>query len=72
MKLDGTLQMQGDLVMNNKRIIKLPEPQLAVEPVTKQFLTLTNSIFYNEFLDLQGNSKMRENIKMNDNRNWIN
>ena len=68
LKLDGTSLMQGDLVMNNNRILKLPEPQLADKPVTKQFLTLTNSIFYNEFLDLQGNSKMRGNIKMNDNR----
>ena len=68
LKLDGTSQMQGDLQMNNRRIIKLPEPQLADEPVTKTFLTLTNSLFYNEFLDLQGNSKMRGNIQMNDNR----
>ena len=55
LKLDGTSQMQGDLVMNNNRILNLPEPQFADEPVTKTFLTLTNSIFYNEFLDLQGN-----------------
>ena len=68
LKLDGTSLMQGDLVMNNNRIIKLPEPQLADEPVPKKFLTITNSIFYNEFLDLQANSKMRGNIKMNDNR----
>ena len=68
LKLDGSDQMQGDLVMNNNRIIKLPDPQLADEPVTKKCLTLTNSIFYDIFLDLQGNSKMRGNIKMNDNR----
>ena len=68
LKLDGSEQMEGNLQMNNNRIIKLPEPQLDDEPVTKKFLTLTNSIFYNEFLDLQGNSKMRGNIKMNDNR----
>ena len=72
LKLDGTSQMQGDLVMNNRRIIELPEPQLADEPSTKKFLTLTNSVFYNEFLDLQGNSKMRGNIKMNDNRGLTN
>ena len=60
--------MQGNLQMNNNRTIKLPEPQLDDEPVTKNFLTLTNSIFYNEFLDLQGNSKMRGNLQMNDNR----
>ena len=68
LKLDGTSQMQGDLVVNNNRIMKLPEPQFADEPVTKKYLKLTNSIFYNIFLDLQGNSKMRGNIKMNDNR----
>ena len=71
MKLDGTSQMQGNLQMNNRRMLKLPEPQFADEPVTKKYLRLTNSIFYNEFLDLQGNSKMRgniKNIKMNDNR----
>ena len=68
LKLDGTTLMQGDLNMNNKRIIKLPDPQLAGEPVTRKFLTLTNSLFYNEFLDLNGNSKLRGNIQMNDNR----
>ena len=59
LKIDGTTLMQGELNMNNKRIIKLPDPQLADEPVTKKFLTITNSLFYNEFLDLDGNSKMR-------------
>ena len=54
--------------MNNNRITRLPEPQLADEPATKRYLTITNTFFYNEFLDLQGNSKMRGNIKMNDNR----
>ena len=38
LKLDGSDQMQGDLVMNNNRILKLPEPQLADEPVTKDIL----------------------------------
>ena len=68
LKLDGTSLMQGDLVINNNRIIKLPKPRLDDEPVTKKYLTLTNSIFYNIFLDLEGNSKMRGNIKMNDKR----
>ena len=67
-KLDGTSLVQGDLNINNKRIKKLPDPQLDDEPVTKKFLTLTNSIFYNEFLGLQGNSKMRGNLQMSDNR----
>ena len=68
LKLDGTSQMQGGLNMNNKRITRLPDPQLADEPVTRKFLTLTNSQFYNVFLDLDGNSKMRGNIQMNDKR----
>ena len=38
LKLDGTSLMQGDLNMNNKRIIKLPDPPLDDEPVTKTFL----------------------------------
>ena len=53
LKLDGSDQMQGDLQMNNNRILKLPEPQLADEPVTKRYLTITNTFFYNEFLDLK-------------------
>ena len=61
LKLDGSSQMQGNLVMNDNRILKLPEPQFADEPVT-------DSIFYNILLDLQGNSKMRGNLQMNDHR----
>ena len=68
LKLDGTTPMQGGLNMNNKRITRLPNPQLADEPVTRKFLTLTNSQFYNVFLDLDGKSKMRGNIQMNDKR----
>ena len=68
LKLDGTSQMQGNLNMNNKRITRLPDPQLADEPVTRKFLTLTNTHFYNVFLDLDGNSKMRGNIQINDER----
>ena len=68
LKLDGTSQMQGGLNMNNKRITRLPDPQLADEPVTRKFLASTNTLFYNVFLDLDGNSKMRGNIQMNDKR----
>ena len=68
LKLDGNSPMQGGLNMNNKRITRLPDPQLADEPVTRKFLTSTNTLFYNIFLDLDGNSKMRENIQMNDKR----
>ena len=68
LKLDGTTAMKGNLNMNNKRITRLPDPQLADEPVTRKFLTLTNTHFYNVFLDLDGNSKMKGNIQMNDKR----
>ena len=68
LKLDGTSLMQGDLVMNNNRILKLREPQFADEPVTKKFLTLTNNNFYNNYLNRQGTSKMLGNLQMNDHR----
>ena len=57
LKLDGTSLMQGDLNMNNNRITNLPNPQLDDEPVTRKFLTSTNNIFYNEFLDLEVTNK---------------
>ena len=68
LKLDGKKPMQGNINMNNNRITRLPDPQLADEPVTRNFLTNTNTLFYNIFLDLDGNSKMRGNIQMNDKR----
>ena len=68
LKLDGTSQMQGNLVMNNNRITSLPEPQLADEPATKRFVTTTNINFLNNFLDLQGSAKMLGNLQMNDHR----
>ena len=68
LKLDGSVQMQGNLKMNNNRITNLPNPLHDDEPVTIKFLTSSNTFFYNEFLDLDGNSKMRGNIQMNDNR----
>ena len=55
LKLDGSEQLQGNLQMNNNRITNLPNPQHDDEPVTRKFLTSTNSILYNEFLDLDGN-----------------
>ena len=36
LKLDGSDQMQGNLQMNNNRILKLPDPQLDDEPVQKK------------------------------------
>ena len=49
LKLDGTDQMQGNLQMNNNRITNLSDPQLDDEPVTKQFLTITNTFFTMSF-----------------------
>ena len=49
LKLDGTTQMQGDLVMNNNRIMRLPEPHLADEPATKKYVAITNSNLFNIF-----------------------
>ena len=66
LKLDGTSQTQGDLNMNNKRITRLPEPQLADEPATKSYVTITMNHLPNVFLDRQGNSSMLENLQMND------
>ena len=68
LKLDGTSQMQGNLQMNNKRITRLPEPQLADEPATKSYVTVVMNHLPNLFLDRQGNSKMLGNIQMNDHR----
>ena len=67
LKLDGSVQMQGTLKMNNNGITNLPNPLYDDEPVTRKFLTSSNTFFY-EFLDLDGNSKMRGNIQMNDHR----
>ena len=49
LKLDGTKAMTGGLNMNNKRITRLSDTQLADEPVTRKFLTHTNTLFYNIF-----------------------
>ena len=45
LKLDGSYQMQGNLKMNNNRITNLPNPQLDDEPVTRKFLTSSNTFF---------------------------
>ena len=68
LKLDGTTQMQGNLQMNNKRITRLPEPQLADEPATKSYVTITMNHLPNLFLDRQGKSKMLGDLQMNDHR----
>ena len=68
LKLDGTSQMQGNLVMNDKRITRLPERQLADEPATKNYVLVTMNHLPSLFLDRQGKSKMLGNIQMNDHR----
>ena len=68
LKLDGTSQMQGDLVMNNKRITRLPEPQLGNEPATYKYVTLSLFNIHNTYLDRSGSAKMLGNLQMNDHR----
>ena len=48
LKLDGTKPMQGNINMNNNRITRLPDPQLADEPVTRNFL-LIQTLFFTIF-----------------------
>ena len=68
LKLDGTSQMQGNLQMNNKRITRLPIPQLGDEAATKNYVSITMNHLPNLFLDQRGTSKMLGNLQMNDNR----
>ena len=49
LKLDGTSQMQGNLQMNNKRIIGLPIPQLGDEAATKNYVLTTMNHLPNLF-----------------------
>ena len=51
---DGTSQMQGNLQMNNKRITRLPLPQLGDEAATKNCVSITMNHLPNLFLDRQG------------------
>ena len=68
LKPDGTSQMQGDLQMNNKRITRLPIPQLGDEAATKNYVLTTMNHLPNPFLDRQGTSKMLGNLQMNHHR----
>ena len=68
LKLDGTSEMQGNLVMNDKRITRLPEPQLADEPATKNYVLITMNHLPSLFLDRQGKSSMLGNLQMNNHR----
>ena len=65
LKLDGTSEMQGDLQMNNKRITRLPLPNLGVEAAKKNYVTITMNHLPNLFLDRQGKSSMLGDLQMN-------
>ena len=68
LKLDGTSQMQGNLQMNNKRITRLPIPQLGDEAATKSYVLASMNHLPNLFLDRRGTSKMLRNLQVNDHR----
>ena len=68
LKLDGSKQMQGNLNMNNKRIINLPHPQLSDEAATKDYVTISMNHLPSLFLDRQGKSKMLGDLQINDHR----
>ena len=68
LKLDGTSLMQGDLNMNNKRLLKLPDPQLNDEAAIKSYVVSLINYLPNLYLDRKGSLKMIGNLQMNDNR----
>ena len=67
-KKDGSIQMTGNLQMNNNRIYKLPDPQLADEPATLGYVSQLNNNLFNSYLDLAGVRKMTGNLQMNNNQ----
>ena len=67
LKKDGSIPMTGYLQMNNNRIYKLPNPQLADEPATLGYVSQLNNNFFNSYLDLKGVRKMKGNLQMNGN-----
>ena len=66
LKLDGTSQIQGDLQMNDKRITRLPVPQLGDEAATKNYVVSLINYLPNLYLDRKGSLKMLRNLQMND------
>ena len=56
------------LKCNNKRIVRLPEPQLADEPATKRYVGTSMLNIHTTYLDRLGSSKMLGNLQMNDHR----
>ena len=67
LKKDGSIPMTGNLQMNNNRIYKLPNPQLADEPATLGYVLQLNNNLFNSYLDLKGVRKMEGNLQMNGN-----
>ena len=67
LKIDGSKLMSGNLNMDNNRIYKLPDPQLADEPTTLGYITQLNNNLFNSYLDLKGTKKMEGNLNMNNN-----
>ena len=67
LKKDGSEPMTGNLQMNNNRIYKLPDPQLADEPATLGYVAQLNNNLFNSYLDLKGVRKMTGNLQMNGN-----
>ena len=63
-KLDGTKAIAGNINMNNNRIYKLPNPQLADEPATLGYVSQLNNNLFNSYLDLKGVRKMEGNLQM--------
>ena len=68
LKIDGSKALTGNLQMNNNRIYKLPNPQLADEPATLGYVTQLNNNLFNSYLDLKGVRKMTGNLQMNNNQ----
>ena len=55
-------------IRNNKRITRLPIPQLGDEAATKNYVLTTMNHLPNLYLDRQGRSKMLGNLQMNNYR----
>ena len=68
LKKDGTIPMTGNLQMNNNRIYKLPNPQLADEPATLGYVSQLNNNLFNSYLDLKGTRKMEGNLNMDNHK----
>ena len=68
LKKDGSIPMTGNLQMNNNRIYKLPNPQLADEPATLGYVSQLNNNLFNSYLDLKGTRKMEGNLNMDNHK----